>query len=60
MGAHEVTGAHYCYWPVGDGLVDLIFVTEDGATELLASGIDVQTALAISAGHAQSLREEEP
>jgi len=58
--AHEVMGAHYLYDPVGDGLVDLVFVDEDGTTELLASGVDLQTALAISAEHAQALREEEP
>lgn len=57
-----VMGAHYAYTPVGDGLVDLVFVAEDGTTELLASGVDLQTALAISAehAHAQALREEEP
>lgn len=58
--AHEVMGAHYAYAPVGDGLVKLVFVAEDGTTELLAEGVDLQTALAISADHAQSLREEEP
>jgi len=58
--ADEVMGAHYAYTPVGDGLVKLIFVAEDGTTELLAEGVDLQTALAISADHAQSLREEEP
>nr|MBO2504206.1 hypothetical protein [Thermoanaerobacterales bacterium] len=57
--AHEVMGAHYLYDPVGDGLVDLVFVDEDGTTELLASGVDLQTALAISAGHAQSLTSRE-
>jgi len=55
-----VMGAHYAYHPVGDSLVKLIFVTEDGTTQLLAEDVDLQTALAISAGHAQSLREEEP
>ena len=59
MGAHEAVGAHYAYHPVGDGLVDLVFVAEDGTTELLAEGVDLQTALAISAEHAQSLQEEE-
>ena len=59
--AHEVMGAHYAYDPVGDGLVDLVFVDEDGTTELLASGVDLQTALAISAEHAQALpSREEP
>lgn len=58
--AHEVMGAHYAYDPVGDGLVDLVFVAEDGTTQLLAEGVNLQTALAISAEHAQSLREEEP
>ena len=58
--AHEVMGAHYAYHPVGDGLVKLVFVDEDGATELLAEGVDLQTALAISAEHAQSIQEEEP
>ena len=58
--AHEVMGAHYVYDPVGDGLVDLVFVGKDGTTELLAEGVDLQTALAISAEHAQSLQEEEP
>ena len=61
--SHEVMGAHYAYHPVGGGLVDLVFVDEDGTTELLASGVDLQTALAISAEHAhaqaQALREEE-
>ena len=56
----EAMGAHYVYHRVGDGLVDLVFVDEDGTTELLAEGVDMQTALAISAGHAQALREEEP
>jgi len=59
--AHEVMGAHYAYTPVGDGLVKLVFVAEDGTTELLAEGVDLQTALAISAEHAQSLpSREEP
>ena len=59
--AHEVMGAHYVYRLVGDGLVDLVFVDEDGTTELLAEGVDLQTALAISAEHAQSLpSREEP
>ena len=57
---HEAMGAHYAYHLIGDGLVDLVFVDEDGTTELLAEGVDLQTALAISAEHAQSLREEEP
>jgi len=55
-----VMGAHYAYDPVGDGLVKLIFVAEDGTTQPLAEGVDLQTALAISAEHAQSLQEEEP
>jgi len=60
--AHEAMGAHYVYHRVGGGLVDLVFVGEDGTTELLAEGVDLQTALAISAEHAQAqaLREEEP
>ena len=60
--ADQVMGAHYVYCSVGDGLVDLVFVDEAGTTELLASGVDLQTALAISAEHAQALtsREEEP
>ena len=59
--SHEVMGAHYVYHRVGGGLVDLVFVAEDGTTELLAEGVDLQTALAISADHAQALtsREEE-
>lgn len=58
--SHEVMGAHYAYHPVGDGLVDLVFVAEDGTTQLLAERVDMQTALAISADHAQALREEKP
>jgi len=52
--------SHYCFRRRGGGLFDLVFVAEDGTTELLAEGVDMQTALAISAEHAQSLREEEP
>lgn len=52
--------SHYCFRPRG-GLFDLVFVGEDGTTELLAEGVDLQTALAISAEHAQSLpSREEP
>ena len=59
--AHEAVGAHYVYHRVGGGLVDLVFVDEDGITELLAEGVDLQTALAISAEHAQSFpSREEP
>jgi len=57
--SHEVMGAHYAYIPVGDGLVKLVFVAEDGTTELLAEGVDLQTALEISAEHAQSLTSRE-
>ena len=58
----EAMGAHYVYHRVGGGLVDLVFVAEDGTTELLAEGVDLQTALAITANYAraQALREEEP
>src|SRR5690606_28594998 len=59
-GAMNAEASHYCFRRRGGGLFDLVFVAEDGTTELLAEGVDMQTALAISAGHAQSLREEEP
>ena len=53
--------SHYCFRRRGGGGFDLVFVGEDGTTELLAEGVDMQTALAISAEHAQSLpSREEP
>ena len=48
---------HYIYEPVGGGLIDLIFVDEDGTKKLIATGVDLLDAVAVFAQHAQ-LREE--
>ena len=48
---------HYIYKPVGGGLIDLIFVDENGTKKLIATGVDLLNAVAVFTQHAQ-LREE--